>query len=369
VHQPRDILHMLQALALARRGLGRVAPNPAVGCVIVRDGRVVARGWTAPGGRPHAETEAIAAAPPGGLAGATAYVSLEPCSHHGMTPPCADALIAAGIVRVVAALEDPDPRVSGRGFARLAAAGVEVVRDVLRDEAYALNLGFMLLHREGRPMVAVKSAHSLDGRIATASGESRWITGEAVRAWGHLARARFDAIAVGRRTAEADNPRLDCRLPGLAAASPLRVVFDSMAALSPDLDLVTTAREQPTVLMCTARAPEARRAALAEAGVRVVPVEADGQGQVDVGAALRWLAGAGITRLLVEGGGALIASLLARDLVDEVISHRAGVILGADGRPAVGAFPLAALADAPRFVAGPAHRFGDDVVESWRRRR
>jgi diaminohydroxyphosphoribosylaminopyrimidine deaminase / 5-amino-6-(5-phosphoribosylamino)uracil reductase len=366
---PEDIRFMRQALALARRGLGRVAPNPAVGCVIVRHGRVVGRGWTRRGGRPHAETEALAAAPPASLAGATAYVTLEPCSHHGQTPPCADALVAAGIARVVAAIEDPDPRVAGRGFARLAEAGVELVTDVLGDEAYQLNLGFMLCHREGRPMVAAKSAHSLDGRIATAAGESKWITGADTRAIGHLARARYDAVAVGRRTAEADDPRLDCRLQGLAAASPIRVVFDSTASLSRRLHLVAAARERPTILVCTPAAPEDRVAALAAQGVSVLHTAPDGQGRVDVAEALQLLRAHGVTRLLVEGGGTLIAALLASDLVDELISHRAGIIIGEDGRAAVGPLGLGRLADAPRFVAGPGQRIGDDVVEYWRRRR
>lgn len=360
---------MRQALALARRGLGRVAPNPAVGCVLVRDGRIIGRGWTGDGGRPHAETQALAAAPAASLRGATAYVSLEPCSHHGVTPPCADALAAAGIVRVVAPIEDPDPRVSGRGFTRLAAAGLTVDVGLLREEAYRLNLGFMLLHRERRPLVAVKSAHSLDARIATAAGESRWITSDAARAVGHLARARFDAIAVGRNTAEADDPRLDCRLPGLAAASPLRVVFDSAAVLPHTLHLVVAARDRPTVLICTTQAPEDRVAALAERGVTVLRAEPDAGGQVVVGSALRLLAGRGVTRLLVEGGGTLVASLLACDLVDEIHCHRAGMVIGADGRPAFGALPLARLADAPRFVAATQQRIGEDVVESWRRRR
>lgn len=366
---PDDIRFMRQALALARRGLGRVAPNPAVGCVLVRDGRVVGRGWTRPGGRPHAETEALASADSTHAAGAIAYVTLEPCSHHGRTPPCADALVAAGIRRVVAALEDPDPRVAGSGFARLQAAGVEVVRDVLRDEARALNLGFMLAHTEGRPLVAVKSAHSLDGRIATAAGESRWITGGAARNHGHLARARFDAVAVGRHTAETDDPRLDCRLPGLAAASPIRVVLDSAAALPHHLHVVATAQAEPTVLVCTTDAAEERVSALEGKGLTVLRTPPGADGRVDLQAALRLLCRHGVTRLLVEGGGTLIAGLLQRDLVDEMICHRAQMVLGADAIPAFGAIGLARLADAPRFVAGSGLRIGDDMLESYRRQR
>ncbi|MCK5275514.1 MAG: bifunctional diaminohydroxyphosphoribosylaminopyrimidine deaminase/5-amino-6-(5-phosphoribosylamino)uracil reductase RibD, partial [Alphaproteobacteria bacterium] len=218
---------MRAALALAGRGLGRVWPNPAVGCVLVdRDGRVTGRGWTQPGGRPHAETEALARA--GGAAkGATAYVTLEPCVHHGQTPPCADALIEAGVARVIAATEDPDPRVKGGGLGRLRDAGIAVEAGLLREEAELLNAGYLMRQREGRPVVTLKLATTLDGRIATHAGESRWITGEAARARGHMMRARHDAIMVGIGTALADNPTLTCRLPGLEDRSPVRIVVDA----------------------------------------------------------------------------------------------------------------------------------------------
>src|SRR6266705_1008472 len=209
---------MRAALALARRGLGRVWPNPAVGCAIVKDGRVVGRGWTQPGGRPHAETEALARA--GGAAhGATAYVTLEPCCHSGRTPPCADAL-------VVAALEDPDPRVVGGGLARLRAAGIAVEAGLCAAEAAEINAGFFQRVRLGRPLVTLKLATSLDGRIATASGESRWITGPAARERAHLLRVTHDAILVGTDTVLADNPQLTCRLPGLGHRSPVRIAID-----------------------------------------------------------------------------------------------------------------------------------------------
>src|SRR5579862_7078692 len=217
-----DLMAMRGALSLARRGLGNTWPNPAVGCVLVREGRVVGRGWTQPGGRPHAETEALARA--GRAArGATAYVTLEPCCHHGRTPPCADALIAAGLSRVVAAIEDPDPRVAGGGLARLRAAGLDVESGLCAAEAAEINAGFLSRLRLGRPLVTLKLATSLDGRIATASGESRWITGGPARERAHLLRATHDAILVGTDTVIADNPELTCRLPGLAGHSPVRV--------------------------------------------------------------------------------------------------------------------------------------------------
>lgn len=366
---PSDIRHMRHALALARRGLGLVAPNPAVGCVLVRDGRVVGRGWTQPGGRPHAEAEALAATPPALAEGATAYVTLEPCCHHGRTPPCADALIAAGVARVVVALKDPDPRVDGGGLARLRAAGVAVGCDLLLEEAAALNRGFILSQTENRPLVTVKSAQTLDGRIATAAGESKWITGPSARAHGHLLRARHDAIAVGRRTAATDDPRLDCRIAGLADVSPLRVVFDSTASLPLHLDLVSGAQERPTVLMCTDAAPPGRIAALADRGVEVVVTAASADGRIDPRGALRKLAERGVTRLLIEGGATLIAAFLAQDLVDELFAYRAPMVIGGDGLATIAPLGFERLADAPRFVAGPVVRVGEDLVESFVRQR
>src|SRR5688572_19319773 len=221
-----DLEHMAAALSLAARNLGQVWPNPAVGCVIVDQvGHVVGRGFTQRGGRPHAETEALKMA--GDRAkGSTAYVTLEPCSHHGKTPPCAEALVAAGVKRCVAAIEDPDPRVSGRGLATLRDAGIAVETGVLADRARDLNAGFLTRVTKGRPLVALKLATSLDGRIATRAGESRWITGEEARAYGHRLRATHDAIAVGSGTVLADDPELTCRIPGLEHRSPVRLVFD-----------------------------------------------------------------------------------------------------------------------------------------------
>jgi len=228
-----DRAFMAAALGLARRGLGRVWPNPAVGCVIVRDGLVVGRGWTAPGGRPHAEAVALERA--GDLAhGATAYVTLEPCAHHGRTPPCADALVRAGVARVVTALGDPDPRTAGEGHARLRQAGIAVAEGTGADAAEEVNAGFLKRVRHGRPLVTLKLATTLDGRIATAAGESQWITGPRARQDGHRLRAAHDAIIVGSGTALADDPGLTCRLPGLEGASPVRVVFDGRLRLSPE---------------------------------------------------------------------------------------------------------------------------------------
>lgn len=356
---------MRAALALAARGLGRTWPNPAVGCVLVRDGVVVGRGWTQPGGRPHAETEALARA--GAAArGATAYVSLEPCAHTGKTPPCADALVAAGIGRVVAAVEDPDPRVSGRGLARLRDAGVSVVAGLCASEAAELNAGFVTRVRQGRPLVSLKLATSLDGRIATRSGDSQWITGEAARRHAHLLRATHDAVLVGTGTALADDPALTCRLPGLSEQTPARVVLDRQLRLSATAKLVATAHDWPTWII-TASADAARRRALEGAGAELIDVSTTAEGRLSLSAALTALGTRGITRLLVEGGSVVAASLLREDLVDRVYWFRAPSILGGDGLAAAAALGIERLADARMFSRVAVETLGTDVLETYRR--
>jgi diaminohydroxyphosphoribosylaminopyrimidine deaminase/5-amino-6-(5-phosphoribosylamino)uracil reductase len=357
---------MRAALALARRSLGRTWPNPAVGCVVVRDGRVIARGRTRDGGRPHAEADAIAQARES-LEGATAYVTLEPCAHHGKTPPCADALVAAGVARVVSAMEDPDPRVKGQGHARLRAAGVAVEVGERADEAREINAGFLLREREGRPLFHLKLAASLDGRIATASGESKWITGPEARADGHRLRATHDAILVGAGTAAADDPELTCRLPGLAAYSPLRIVLDSRARLSPTSRLARTARSTPVWLLCTAAAPKAACETLRDCGVEVIETATGPDGYVDVAVAARELGERGLTRVLVEGGGGVAASLLKAGLVDRVTTYGAGLLLGSDSRSAVGDLGLGRLDFAPRLTLVSTRTVGADTVATWQR--
>ena len=357
---------MRPALALARRSLGRTWPNPAVGCVIVKDGTVVGRGRTQDGGRPHAEVDARAMA--GAAArGATVYVTLEPCSHFGKSPPCADALVAAGVARVVSAMADPFPEVNGRGHARLRDAGIAVDVGEGADEAAEINAGFLLRVRENRPLFRLKLAGSLDGRIATASGESKWITGTASRADGQRLRATHDAILVGAATAAADDPELTCRLPGLADRSPVRIVLDSQARLAPTSRLVSTARQVPVWVVCTPAAPADRREALRTAGVEIVEVDAGSDGRVDVAAMAQALGERGLTRVLVEGGGQVAAALLKAGLVDRVVSYRAGLALGADGRSAVGTLGLDRLDFAPRFRLVSARPLLGDTVESWTR--
>jgi diaminohydroxyphosphoribosylaminopyrimidine deaminase/5-amino-6-(5-phosphoribosylamino)uracil reductase len=358
---------MRSALALARRGLGRVWPNPAVGCVIARDGRVVGRGWTQPGGRPHAETEALARA--GAAAhGATAYVTLEPCCHWGRTPPCADALIAAGVRRVVIACEDPDPRVAGGGLAALRAAGLSVEAGLCAAEAADINAGFFQRIRLGRPLVTLKLATSLDGRIATPSGISRWITGEPARERGHLLRATHDAILVGTGTVIADDPQLTCRLPGLGQHSPVRVALDRQLRIPLTARLVAEARATPTWVVTLSGADPARQQALRDAGVIVIPAEPDASGRIDLAMALGRLGEQGLTRLLVEGGGGLAAALLRLRLVDRLVWFHAPLLLGGDAVPAIAELGLDALADAPAFERMSSETVGDDMVTMFRAR-
>jgi diaminohydroxyphosphoribosylaminopyrimidine deaminase/5-amino-6-(5-phosphoribosylamino)uracil reductase len=364
-----DLAWMRAALALAQRGLGNVWPNPAVGCVIVRDGVAVGRGWTQPGGRPHAETEALARA--GAAArGATVYVSLEPCCHWGRTPPCTDALIAAGIARAVIATRDPDPRVNGEGVARLRAAGIAVTEGVAEAEAAELNAGFIARIRSGRPLVTLKLAATLDGRIATASGESRWITGEAARRAAHLLRASHDAVLVGAGTAATDDPALTVRLPGVVPAArpgPVRVVADGRLRLPLTSVLVATARQTPTWILTLPGNDRARIGAFADAGCTVMEVRADATGQPDLAEGLRALGSRGITRVLAEGGGTLAAALLGAGLVDRLAWFAAPGLIGSDGAPAVGALALAGLDAMPRFRRTGITPVGEDLLLTFTR--
>ncbi|WP_213685765.1 bifunctional diaminohydroxyphosphoribosylaminopyrimidine deaminase/5-amino-6-(5-phosphoribosylamino)uracil reductase RibD [Roseicyclus sp.] len=356
---------MRLALALGARGLGRVWPNPAVGCVIVKAGRVLGRGWTQDGGRPHAETMALAQA--GAQArGATAYVSLEPCSHHGKTPPCADALTRAGVARVVVALGDPDPRVSGRGLAALRDAGIQVTEGVCTQEAQRAHRGFLTRVGQGRPMLTLKLATSADGRIATASGESQWITGPRARAWVHGMRACHDAVLVGAGTARADDPSLTVRGLGITH-QPVRIVLSRRLDLPLDSALMRSARDIPVWLCHGPDAPAAAKTAWEAAGARLIAVTTGLGGQLDLGAVMTALGAAGLTRVFCEGGGMLAAGLLGADLVDDLALITAGMVLGAEGTPAIGAMGIAALAEAPRFALTETRALGGDVLSLWSR--
>lgn len=357
-----DRRRMAHALALARRGLGRTAPNPAVGAILVSpDGAVVGRGWTQPGGRPHAEPVALAAAGPAAR-GATLYVTLEPCSHYGKTPPCADALVAAGVARVVAALGDPDERVAGRGFARLREAGIEVATGVLEQEARRLTAGHIARVTLGRPHVTLKLAQSADGKVAGPGGRPVAITGEASRARVHLMRAESDAILVGIGTVLADDPELTCRLPGMADRSPIRIVLDAELRTPPGAKLVRGAREVPTWIFAAVDAPADRERALRDSGVEVLRVER-GQGGLRLGQSLGLLGVRGITRLMVEGGPTVAKALLDAGLADEAVMLAAPKTLGADATNglASGALGDAGLAEVSQ------ERVGEDLWSTYLR--
>ena len=357
-----DKRYMALALALGRRGQGSCWPNPAVGCVLVRDGRIVGRGWTQPGGRPHAETQAIAQAAEAAR-GATAFVTLEPCAHHGKTPPCAEALVAAGVTRVVCAIEDSDPRVAGKGFAILRNAGIEVNVGVLADQAAHDLAGFFLKTEQGRPFITLKLATSFDGRIATASGHSQWITGPQARRAVHAMRATHDAVMVGAGTARADNPSLTVRDLGVDR-QPVRVVISRRLDIPLMGALARTASEHP-VWLCHGALPDPDRAKAWEGlGAKLIPC-AEHDLKIDATDVLQQLAKAGLTRVFCEGGSALAASLLERDLVDELVGFSAGLTIGAEGLPAVGALQLDTLDQASRFELVDCQRVGPDVLHRW----
>ena len=357
-----DRRFMALAISLGTRGLGQVWPNPAVGCVLVRDGQILARGWTQPGGRPHAEAMALSQCD---ARGATAYVSLEPCAHHGRTPPCSVALIRAGVARVVTALTDPDPRVAGRGHAMLRAAGIALSEGVCARKAQEVNAGFLLRLTEGRPWVTLKLALTLDGRIATASGESRWITGPEARRTVHAMRARHDAVLIGAGTARADDP--DLRVRGLGVAhQPVRVVATPRLDLDVTGRLGATACDVPVWLIHGAQVSPAAREAWSAAGAELVP-SAMGEGGLDARAMLLALGARGLTRVFCEGGGALAASLLRARLVDEMIVFSAGKVIGAEGRAGIGPLALDGLAQAPGFELVETRALGGDVMHRWRR--
>lgn len=353
---------MALALSLGRRGQGQCWPNPAVGCVLVRDGRIVGRGWTKPGGRPHAETEALAQA--GGQArGATAYVTLEPCAHQGATPPCAQALIDAGVARVVAAIGDSDPRVSGQGFEMLRRAGIVVSTGVLAEDAARDHAGFFFKTEQGRPLVTLKMASSFDGRIATGTGQSKWITGPEARRAVHAMRARHDAVMVGAGTARADDPSLTVRDLGVDR-QPVRVVISRHLDLPLISQLATSARDVPLWLCHGNGVGPERKQAWEGLGARLIPCASRGV-QLDAHDILRQLGEVGLTRVFCEGGSALAASLLAADLVDELVGFTAGLAIGAEGLPSIGALGLTRLEAAVRFDLVETTAVGVDVMHRW----
>ncbi len=317
----QDETFMGIAVTMARRGLGQVWPNPAVGAVLVSDDsnpEIIARGWTMPGGRPHAETRALERA---GVRtrGATLYVTLEPCAHHGRTPPCVDAIIAAEVKRVVCGLQDPDPRVSGRGIEKLKKAGIETETGVLKDSVLRVTRGHLLRVTAKRPQICLKLATGSDGRIAPGDGSPVWVTGEQARARGHLMRARADAILVGRGTVAADNPALTCRLPGMAGRSPVRVVLDSRLRIPHNARILGAAGEAPVWIFCGDDASGGQRTAIQASGADIITVKREQDGLLDPVNVAGVLAERGITRLLIEGGPHVARSFLEAGIVDDVV--------------------------------------------------
>ncbi len=352
----RDIQYMKSALALARSGLGRTVPNPSVGCVIVKNGIVLARARTADGGRPHAEVNALTQA--GAAArGATAYVTLEPCSHQGVTGPCSDALIKAGIARVVIACTDPDPRVAGKGIEMLRKAGVQVVENVCRAEAEDVNKGFFLRITENRPLVTLKIASSADGRVSTPPGQSPWITSEHARAFGHVERSQHDAIAVGINTVLEDDPLLTTRVPGIDHA-PVRIVFDTHLRI-PDTAKILSGDN--VWIVCGPNADVARRIALEDRKIKVIVAS-------DLPEALRVFAENGLTRLLIEGGPTLIGSFIEANLYDRLLWFIAPIKIGT-GKDAVGELGIVYRALAGVIHLTESRKLGIDALEIYERTR
>ncbi|GLR66293.1 riboflavin biosynthesis protein RibD [Acidocella aquatica] len=360
-----DEAHMRAALALARRGLGETAPNPSVGCVIVAQGRVAGRGRTAAGGRPHAEVEALKMA---GTAarGATAYVTLEPCAFTGKTGPCTEALIESGIKRVVIGAGDPHPKVNGAGVAQLRAAGVEVTENILQKECSAVISGFASVVLRQRPLVRLKLASTLDGRIATSTRESQWLTGEAARRAVHAIRGRHDAVLVGVGTVLSDDPDLTCRIDGFRASPLIRIIVDSHLRTPLMSRLVRSAGQHPLWILHRNGADALRKRALEAAGVKLIELPCCAAG-VDLVAGLHALAKHGLTRVLAEGGGTLAAGLLRDGLVDRLAWFHAPSIIGGDGWPAAQAFGVTTLASMPRFRLMAQERFGDDMLTTYRK--
>lgn len=366
--QPKtqDLSAMRLALALGRRGLGQCWPNPSVGVVIADTltGRIISCGWTGRGGRPHAEAIALTAAGEAAR-GATAYTTLEPCSHWGKTPPCADALLASGIKRLVYGAVDPDPRVAGRGLERLRAHGVDVVEGPLPREARWLVLGHALRVGAARPFIQLKLAVDANGMVPAGNGAPQWVTGEEARAHAHLLRAQADAILVGSGTVLADDPELTCRLPGLSARSPVRVVLSSRGALPADAKLRREAASHPVWVIGPADAALGMKEE--QEGVSLIPVASGAENRPDIHAVMRALAERGITRLLVEGGPTVAAALLRADLIDEALiftgaARGSGVMI----RP-FGAAGIEALTRREGLPLHAERRIGADRLAVYRR--
>lgn len=386
-----DIRYMQIALSIAARGIGLTAPNPSVGCVIVKNDVIVGRGWTAAGGRPHAETQALKSAAE--LAkGATAYITLEPCCHQGETSPCTDALIRAGIYRVVIATGDLHPKVSGKGIAALKKADIEITEGICEEEAKQLNAGFFSVVSKNRPLVTLKLATTLDGKIATSYGESQWITCEKARRFAHLLRYRNDAVMVGVGTVLADNPSLTCRLPGLEKYSPIPIIMDSNLRTPPDSKIaengwivtwsvkdrgrktknchpehsnVSCEVEGSQRILYSATSDSVQNDLAKQTVLNTLFVKPSSDGRIDLQATLEEIAKRGVTRLLVEGGAALAASFLKAGLVDKLVWFHAPAVLGNTGISAIGDLGINQLAEMLQFTHIASQKIGETMVSFY----
>lgn len=349
------------ALRLAEKNLGNVAPNPAVGCVIVKDGTIVSEGYTGIGGRPHAEVVALQNAKDS-THGATIYITLEPCCHHRVTGPCTAKIIKAGIKRVVIATIDPDSRVSGGGIKALKEAGIEVEQGIMQKEAEELNVGFFTTKELYRPFIACKIATTLDGKIATFTGDSKWITSENTRNWVHELRTKYDAIMIGSNTLINDDPLLTCRLPGLGSRSPIRLIIDSQGRLKEEHNIAKTADKVTTWVITNKEVKEKIK------NINYLKVNSNDAGKACLkDMALKLVSEIGITRLLVEGGGVLITELLKCNLIDRLIICRSGKILGNDATPFVGDLGIQFINNCYQFKKTKIIEFSEDIVEVWDR--
>lgn len=350
---------MSVALKLAEKNLGNVYPNPTVGCVIVKDGAIIGKGCTAVGGRPHAEKLALQNTKED-AEGGTMYVTLEPCCHHGVTGPCTEEVIKSKVSRVVVAAVDPDPRVSGGGIRALEEAGIRVDQGVMRDEAEALNVGFFTTRLRNRPYITCKVATTLDGKIASFTGHSKWITSEDTRRWVHELRAKYDAVMIGSNTLVADDPLLTCRIPGLESKSPIRLVVDTQGRLNANHNVAKTADQVDTWVVTNNKKYQPLE------NVKYLEVNSSNDSKVCLkDLTTKLVSRIGITRLLVEGGGVLVTQMLKRNLVDRLIICRSGKILGNDGIPFVGNLALESIGKCYVFKKAQIIDMSDDVVEIW----
>ncbi len=356
-----DQIYMRRALDLAALALGRTSPNPVVGAVIVKDGHIIGEGYHQKAGTPHAEVHALRQAGDE-AAGATVYVSLEPCSHFGRTPPCADALIAAGVKKVVIACLDPNPQVAGRGMQKLIAAGIETELGILEQEARQLNEAFIKYIQTGRPFVAIKTAMTLDGKIASKTGDSRWITSPDARIYVHQLRNTYDAIMVGIGTVLHDDPLLNTRLEADNVRDPVRVIIDSKLDLPLDSKIARSSQEQRSIVFCSAGADDNKQAGLEEFGLEIIRLDSD-EIFLPLEKVMEHLGSIGISSLLVEGGGQINASLLERHLVDKVYSFIAPKIIGGSEAPSpVGGQGLNFMREAWELHSMDVKKFERDIL-------